>query len=75
MVLDCSGSVDAGVPVRTFIFEEPTVTAPGLRSIGELVSFWIEAFESHAWTHDPLMRRWRWDGEKLEPEVLRLHLA
>jgi cell wall assembly regulator SMI1 len=75
VVLDCSVSVDAPVPVRTFIFEEPTVTTPGLQSIRELVSIWIEAFDSHAWTHDPLTRRWRWDGEKLEPEVLRLHLA
>jgi cell wall assembly regulator SMI1 len=74
IVIDCSVAPEDPVPVRSF-FQEPTVGEEGLRSLGELVRIWIDAYDSGAWAYDRTERRWSSDRSKLDSAIAQLHLT
>jgi len=74
-VIDCSVGVNEPVPIRSFFSQEPAVAQPGVRSFGELVKIWIDAFDLGAWDFDPTTGVWNHDIARLDPAVAELHLA
>lgn len=74
-VFDCGVAFDAPVPVRSFFVEDPTAGEAGVGSIGELVTIWIDAIDSGAWTNDGYADHWKYDFTRLDQRVARLHLA
>jgi cell wall assembly regulator SMI1 len=69
LVFDCGVEFDAPVPVRSFFFEDPAAGAEGARSIGELVTIWLEAIDCGAWAYERQRNRWTYDWTKLDPDV------
>jgi cell wall assembly regulator SMI1 len=74
-VFDCGGAFDAPVPVRSYFVEDPTAGQDGVESIGELVSIWIRAIDSGAWSYERAGDQWRYDHGRLDPQIAVTQLA
>jgi hypothetical protein len=73
-VFDCSGALDAPVPVRYYRFDEPDAGAAGVPSIGTLVGLYIEAFDCGAWSYHSHLQTWQLDSTRLDSASRREHL-
>lgn len=69
MVIDCSVADEDPVPARSFFFEDPDAGAEGARSMGELVTIWIEAIDCGAWRYNRQEDHWEYDWQKLDPDM------
>ncbi len=70
VVCDCRAPEATGTPIR---WMEPSalhegVPEPRARSFGELVTYWIDAWDSGIWTYRPTEGRWHRDESLVGPE-------
>lgn len=75
IVGDCSVARDAPTPILLLDGMSENPRAPRARSLGELVSWWIEAIDSGAWTYRDRVAGWAVDWDRLRPELVRSWLV
>jgi len=71
-VLACDCSVEEGEPTPIHFVDwgkNESFFEPAAASFGEMVGWWIEAFDIGAWNYDPKYERWHYRWELLDPAV------
>lgn len=74
VIIDCGVGFDDPVPVRAFVFEDPSWGAEGVRSLGELVEIWIATIDSGGWFYNQDKQLWEQDLDKVDQRATLLNL-
>jgi hypothetical protein len=70
LVIDCSVAADEPTPIRVIDWQNVDgFFKPRAESLGQMVSWWIEAIDCGAWRWDPERNQWNTHDELLEREL------
>jgi cell wall assembly regulator SMI1 len=76
IVLDCGMRGEQTSPIRRIDWgADEQFWEPKARSFGELVSWWIDAFDRGAWRYDHGAKQWEYNHQLLPEPLLRSRLV